>query len=68
MCCYLFVLLALQDSLERQQHANDMERARLQGLITKLELQLTEQARELEQVNLSLSCSGADKFICCNDS
>jgi Fas-binding factor 1 len=42
-------LKVLQDRLERQQHSNEMERARLQGLVTKLELQLTEQTRELEQ-------------------
>lgn len=41
----------LQERLERQQHENEVERARLQGLITRLEMQLTNQARELEEVN-----------------
>jgi hypothetical protein len=44
------LLTALQDKLERQQNSNEMERARLQGLIAQLELQLTEQTRHLEQV------------------
>lgn len=45
---------ALQERLERQQHETEIERARLQGLVSKLELQLTEQARILEEVSLLL--------------
>jgi hypothetical protein len=46
----LLKITVLQGKLDRQQHNNEMERARLEGLITKLELQLTEQTREIEQV------------------
>jgi hypothetical protein len=40
----------MQERLERQQQDNEEERARLQALITKLELQLTEQIRQTEEV------------------
>ena len=42
---------AFQDRLERQQHANEIERARLEGLVSTLEKQLTDQSRELEEVS-----------------
>ena len=46
------ILVVLQERLERQQHENEMERARLQGLIVKLESQLTDQSRTMEEVGL----------------
>lgn len=39
----------LQERLERQSRDTEQEKSRLQGLITKLELQLTDQSRELEE-------------------
>ena len=39
----------LQERLEQQSSNNSQERVRLQSLITKLELQLTEQQRDVEQ-------------------
>ncbi len=49
------LFIALQDRLDRQQHDNEVERARLQGLISKLETQLTDQARTMEEVRYSIS-------------
>ena len=46
----MYPLLALQERLERQQHENELERARLQGLVSKLETQLTDQTRSTEEV------------------
>jgi len=40
----------MQDRLEREQHDNQTEKARLHSLVEKLENQLTEQAQLLEQV------------------
>ena len=39
----------LHERLEQQSSLNSQERVRLQSLITKLELQLTEQTRDVEQ-------------------
>ena len=47
----IYLFAAMQDRLERQQHETEQERARLQGLVTRLEKQLTDQARSLEQVH-----------------
>ena len=40
----------LQERLERQQQEGEVEKARLEGLLTTLESQLTEQTRGMEQV------------------
>ena len=47
----MLLCAAFQDRLERQQHANEIERARLEGLVSMLEKQLTDQSRELEEVS-----------------
>ena len=56
-CCWLTdVVAAFQERLERQQHANEMERGRLVGLVSTLEKQLTDQTRELEEVSRVNGC------------
>ena len=42
-------LRSLEDRLHRQESENEQERGRLQGLVAKLELQLREQGRQIEQ-------------------
>ena len=44
--------LDFQYRLETQHKSTEMERARLEGLISTLELQLTEQTRSLETVTM----------------
>lgn len=43
--------LVLQERLNRQQEENDLERKRLEDLISRLEIQLREQTRMLDEVS-----------------
>lgn len=51
---FIIAFQALQERLERQHHENEQERARLQGLLSKMEAQLTEQTRSMEEVSYNL--------------
>lgn len=44
----------MQEPLERQRHETEQEYAKLQALITKLEIQLNEQTRQTEEVSGTL--------------
>ena len=48
-------LKVLQERLERDHHENEKERARLHGLVSTLESQLTDQARSMEEERWQLS-------------
>ena len=43
-------ILVLQQRLERQQEENEMERKRLEDLVNRLESQIREQTRMLDEV------------------
>jgi len=63
----LSLYLVMQERLERQQHENEQEHAKLQGLVTKLEIQLTEQTRQMEEVStlmLSLNVAVLWPLLC----
>ena len=48
----------LEDRLRKQQEDNDHERTRLQELITKMEMQLREQTRQLDAVSYNFRMGG----------
>ena len=52
----------LQERLNKQQEDNDQERQRLQELITRLEAQIREQTRMLEEVENTFNPFPNDKF------
>lgn len=47
----MYGYLVLQERLNRQQEENDLERKRLEDLISRLETQLREQTRMLDEVS-----------------
>lgn len=49
---YIWTIAVLQECLQKQQEENDKERARLQELLAKMEIQLREQERQLHQVSV----------------
>lgn len=55
---------ALQERLGRQQRDMEEERSRLQEVIGKMEVRLSEQSRLLEQVGLSFRATGRTQPLC----